>query len=240
MAKKARARKEVAPESGRGVSPFLLLLPVLVLIALIVYRPAWHGGVLWDDDDHLTRAELASASGLARIWFDVGATQQYYPVVHTTFWVLHRLWGENTLPCHLLNISLHALSAFLVAVILRRLSFSTGAAVLAAAIFAVHPVHVESVAWMTELKNTMSGVWYLGAALAYLTFDCDRRPRDYALALLLFVLALLSKTVTASLPAALLVVFWWQRGRLDWRRDVRPLVPFFVLGLAGGFFTAWV
>jgi len=215
------------------------LLPALLLITLAVYHPAWHGGILWDDDDHMTRADLQDANGLWRIWFDIGATQQYYPVVHSAFWVLNRIWGMNTLPYHLLNIGLHAFSAFLFAVILRRLSVSTGVAILSAAIFAVHPVHVESVAWMTELKNTMSGVWYLAAALVYLRFDRERRPRDYVLALIFFIVALLSKTVTASLPAALLVVFWWQRGRLDWRRDVQPLVPFFVVGLAGGLTTAW-
>lgn len=216
------------------------LLPLLVLVTLVVYQPAWHGGVLWDDDGHLTRPDLQDARGLGRIWFDVGATQQYYPIVHSTFWVLNRLWGWNTLPYHLLNIGLHALSAFLFAMILRRLSVATGVAVLAAAIFAVHPVHVESVAWMTELKNTLSGIFYLTAAVVYLRFDRERRSRDYAMALILFVMALLSKTVTASLPAALLVVFWWQRGRLDWRRDVQPLVPFILIGLAGGLTTAWV
>ena len=85
---------------------------------------------------------------------------------------------------------------------------------MAAAIFALHPVQVESVAWITEQKNTLSAVFYLGAMLAYLRFDESRRRSLYALALGLFVLGLLAKTVTATLPAALLVIFWWQRGRL--------------------------
>jgi len=217
-----------------------LLLLALLAVTLAAYHPAWRGGILWDDDDHMTRAEMRGASGLSRTWFEVGATQQYYPVVHTTFWLLDRFAGHDTLPYHLLNIVLHAISAFLLALILRRLAFSIGAAVLAAAIFALHPVHVESVAWITELKNTLSGVFYLAGALVYLRFDRERRPRDYALALALFVVALLSKTVTATLPAGLLVVFWWQRGRLELRRDVRPLIHFFVLGAASGLMTAWV
>jgi tetratricopeptide (TPR) repeat protein len=214
------------------------LLPAFWLVTLAIYSPAWHGGVLWDDDAHLTRAALQSVTGLGRIWTDVTVTQQYYPVVHSTFWVMNRLWGHDTFGYHLLNILLHGTSAFLVGLILRRLAVP--GAWLAALLFAVHPVHVESVAWMTELKNTLSGVCYLAAALAYLRFDTDRSRRAYGLALVLFVLALLSKTVTGTLPAALLVVFWWQRGRLDWRRDVGPLVPFFVLGLASGILTAWV
>jgi tetratricopeptide (TPR) repeat protein len=99
---------------------------------------------------------------------------------------------------------------------------------------------VESVAWITELKNTLSAVFYLGSAMVYLRFDQQRRTPLYLWALGLFVLGLLSKTVTATLPAALLVIFWWQRGRLSWRKDVLPLLPFFLLGAAAGIFTAWV
>jgi protein O-mannosyl-transferase len=215
-----------------------LLFAALLLATLAVYQPAWHGGFLWDDDAHVTEAALRSWDGLRRIWFDLGATQQYYPLVHSAFWVMHRLWGDWTTGYHLVNILLHALSACLVAVILRRLKIP--GAVLAAAIFALHPVHVESVAWITELKNTLSGALYLGATLAYLHFDDSRSRRAYALAAGLFAMALASKTVTATWPAAMLVVAWWQRGRIDWRRDALPLAPFVVLGAASGLLTAWV
>jgi tetratricopeptide (TPR) repeat protein len=151
---------------------------------------------------------------------------------------MHQLWGADTTGYHLVNIVLHAISAWLVAIILRRLEVP--GAVLAAVIFALHPVHVESVAWMSELKNTLSGVLYLTAMLLYLRFDTARQRDLYAVALGAFVLALLSKTVVASLPAALLLIFWWKRGRLRLREDVVPLVPFFALGLAGGLLTAWV
>jgi Flp pilus assembly protein TadD len=214
-----------------------LLLPALVLVVLVAYYPAWRGGQLWDDDAHITSVELQSADGLRRIWFELGATQQYYPVVHSSFWILHKLWGDTTLGYHIVNIVLHALSAFLVVVILRRLAVP--GAVLAGVLFALHPVHVESVAWMTELKNTLSGVFYLTAALVYLEFDRGGRRVWYALAFVLFCLALLSKSVTATLPAVLLVVFWWQRGRLSWKQAV-PLAPFFITGVAAGLFTAWV
>lgn len=215
-----------------------LLLVALLLAALAAYQPAWHGGMLWDDEAHVTKAGLRSLDGLRRIWFELGATQQYYPLVHSTFWVQHKLWGDHTFGYHLLNIGLHALSAFLLMLILRRLAVP--GAFLAAMIFAVHPVHVESVAWITELKNTLSGVFYLGATLSYLHFDADRQRFPYAVALSLFLLALLSKTVTATLPVALLIVFWWQRGTLGLRRDVIPLLPFFGLGAAGGLLTAWI
>ena len=213
-------------------------LPVLIVLTLAAYFPVWHGGPLWDDDAHLTQPALQSLDGLWRIWFDIGATQQYYPVVHSAFWLMHRLWGDATLGYHLVNILLHAGSAFLIGLILRRLAIP--GAWLAACLFALHPVHVESVAWMTELKNTLSGALYLGAALLYLRFDTSRSSRLYGAAFALFVLALLSKSVTATLPAALLVVFWWQRGRLRWREDLRPLLPFFALGIAAGLLTAFL
>ncbi len=215
-----------------------LLLPVLLLASLMAYHPAWHGGVLWDDKAHITIPELRSATGLWRIWFDLEATQQYYPVVHSVFWILYALWGDQTTAYHIVNIVLHALSAFLLALILRRLSVP--GAWLAAVIFALHPVHVESVAWISELKNTLSGALFLGAALSYLQFDKGRQKRFYGLAAALFVPALLSKSVTATLPAALLVVFWYQRGTLGWRRDIIPLLPLFAAGAGGGLLTVWV
>ena len=214
------------------------LAAALALTVFLVYLPVWQGALLWDDERHVTAPELQSWHGLCRIWCDLKATQQYYPLLHSAFWLECQLWGHNTLGYHLVNILLHVVAAILVAVILRRLAVP--GAYLAAAIFALHPVHVESVAWITELKNTLSGVFYLSAALVYLHFDWSRKRSTYAGALGLFVLGLLSKTVTATLPAALLVVFWWKRGRLSWRRDVLPLVPFFVVGAIAGLFTAWV
>ena len=211
-------------------------------LSLACYWPALRGGLIWDDDAHVTKPELRSAAGLWQIWSNPRATQQYYPLLHSAFWVEHRLWGDATLGYHLASVLEHAAAALLLVLILQRLR-APGAR-LAGVVFAVHPVCVESVAWISEQKNTLSLVFYLLAALAYLGFDGARgRPgaaRLYLLSSLLFVLALLTKTVTATLPAALLVIFWWQRGRVDWRRDVRPLVPWFALAAASGAFTSWV
>lgn len=154
----------------------LLLLPA----TLAVYMPAWHGGLLWDDAQHLTPEALRTAGGLWRIWFEPGATQQYYPLTHSAFWLQQRLWGSETLGYHVVNIGLHAFSAFLLALILARLSVP--GVVLAAFVFALHPIQVESVAWMTELKNTLSGVFFLASALSYLRFDERREPDALRLA----------------------------------------------------------
>ncbi|HXQ81665.1 MAG TPA: tetratricopeptide repeat protein [Opitutaceae bacterium] len=215
---------------------------LILVLALACYWPALRGGLVWDDDAHVTRPGLQSVAGLWRIWSDPRATQQYYPLLHTAFWVEHRLWGGATLGYHLTNVLLHAASAVLLVLALGRLGVA--GARLAGILFAVHPVCVESVAWISEQKNTLSLVFYLLSALAYLRFEGDRgKPastRAYLLASFLFVLALLTKTVTATLPAALLVILWWRRGRLSWRRDVLPLVPWFVLAVASGIFTAVV
>lgn len=227
--------RTAAPPPASGWHPGWLCAGLL-LVAFAAYWPALSGTFLWDDTGHVTRPDLQSLGGLCRIWFELGATQQYYPVLHSAFWLEHRLWGDSPLGYHVLNVFLHAIAAGQFAVLLRRLQVP--GAGLAALLFALHPVGVESVAWISEQKNTLSTVLYLAAALTYLRYEAGRHPRHYAYASGLFVLALLAKTVTATLPAALLVVAWWRRGRLDARRDVLPLLPWFLLGAAAGLFTA--
>ncbi len=237
MAKKRRAGTPVSrPAEPQDWSAALFAL--LFCATFIAYLPALKGALLWDDNAHVTRPELQSFHGLWRIWSELGATQQYYPLLHSAFWAEHRLWGNTPLGYHLTNVVFHAVSACLVVVIVGRLRLP--GAWLAGLIFALHPVCVEAVAWVSEQKSTLSTVFYLASALAYLHFDRTRRWTQYWFALGLFVLALLSKTVTATLPAALLVVFWWQRGRIGWRRDTLPLLPWFAAGASAGLFTAWV
>ncbi len=224
---------------------------MIFLAALVSYWPALGGGTIWDDEGHITRPDLRSLTGLMRIWFEPGATQQYYPLLHSAFWLEHHLWGDAPLGYHLLNVLLHATSACLFATLLRRLaksapnaksSFSLfasgGATWLAGMIFALHPVCVESVAWIAEQKNTLSTALCLAAALAYLRYATDRNPRHYAIATAWFVAALCTKTVTATLPATLLVIFWWRDGWAGARRKFPTLLPWLGLGALGGFATA--
>ena len=210
----------------------------LFAAALVVYLPVLRAGFVWNDADYVTSPALRSLHGLWLIWFKLGATQQYYPLLHSAFWAEHRLWGDSALGYHLVNVLLHATSASLVWLLLRRLAVP--GAGLAALLFVLHPVCAESVAWISEEKNTLSTLFYLAAAWRYLDFDDRRRGADYALGLLCFVLALLSKTVAATLPGALLVVLWWERGRLEFRRDILPLIPWLLLGATSGLFSAWV
>lgn len=217
--------------------PIGAVFALLLLAVLVAYFPSLRGDFLWDDAGHVTNPEVRSWSGLLRIWFEPGVTQQYYPLLHSAFWLEHRLWGDATVGYHLVNVLWHAIAACLLVALLRR--FAVPGALLAGLLFALHPVGVESVAWISEQKNTLSTVFCLAAALAWLRFEEERRPKRYAVATVWFLAALLTKTVTATLPAALLVLAWWRRGRLSWRGDVRPLVPWFVVGIGAGLFTAW-
>lgn len=211
---------------------------LLFAATFLAYQPAWNGQPLWDDGVYMTPPELRSAIGLVHIWTQLSKTVQYHPLVHSVFWMEWQLWGQATFGYHLVNIFLHVLCALLFVRVLRRLDVP--AAWLAGSIFALHPVMVESVAWMTELKNTLSGVLFLSSALAYLKFDEKRESRHHITALALFFLGLLAKHSIVPLPVALLVIFWWKRGRIDWKRDGVPMLPFLAIGIALGLFLTWV
>lgn len=214
---------------------------VIFAMVVVTYLPALDCGFIWDDDDYVQfNPTVAALDGIWKIWVP-GENHQYYPLVHTTFWLEYRLWGTSPAGFHLVNVLIHALSSVLLYSLLARLAVP--GAWLGAALFALHPVGVESVAWITERKNVLSGLFYLLSARLYLDWagggETRGTPRLWWLALLAFVAALLSKTVTASLPAALLVVTWWKTGRVR-VRDVSPLLPFFVIGLGMGLLTIWV
>lgn len=212
---------------------------MLVIVTFLVYQPAWRGKPILDDTVHLTNTqELRSVSGLIHLWTDPPTTRQYHPLLDTFYWIEDKLWGESLLGYHLVNILLHLFSVFLLLKILRRLEIP--GAWLAAAIFALHPVQVESVAWLAELKNTLSGVFFFGSLLVYLQFERNRSRLCYTLVLVLFLLGLLVKTIVAILPAAILILVWWKRGKLHWKHDMRPLIPLMFLGIAAGIFTAWM
>lgn len=224
--------------SRRSTPPDAYAALLLIAAVFVAYAPALSGGLVWDDDAHITRAVLQGWDGLRRIWFEPGATQQYYPVLHSAFWLEHRLWGEAETGYHIVTAALHALSACLIVLVGQRLHIR--GAWVAGCVFALHPVNVESVAWISEQKNTLSLTFALLAALAWMHFDTQRRQRHWWLAFALFAMALGAKTVTATLPCALLVVVWWRRGAIHWRHDVVPLLPWIALGAAAGLGTAWV
>ncbi len=239
-----------------GQSRFFLGL-LLMVATFLAYWPALHGGLLWDDDSYISaNPTLRSWRGLWEIWFKPGATCQYYPLSFSLFWAGYHLWGLNPLGYHVLNVTLHGLVAVLLWQVLERLKVR--GAWLAGAIFALHPVCVMSVAWMTELKNTLSAALALGAGWAYVRFaglgvyeaghgGIDGRRQNAAgadwrygaLSLGLFLLAMFAKTAVSFLPLTLLLVAWWQRKRLNWREAV-PLLLMLALVVAMGEMTFYI
>ena len=216
-----------APYSFFTRRPWLLAF-ILAIATFVAYQPAWHAGFIWDDDDHLTaNPAMTAPDGLRMIWSSL-AVSRYYPLTLTSFWIQRRCWGLNPMPYHLVNIALHAINGILVFLVLRRLRVP--AAWLAAMLWALHPVNVESVAWITELKNTQSGFFFFLAVLCFLRFEDGERRPWYALAFLCGLAAMLSKPSTVVLPPVLLLCVWWQRKRWRWV-DMARIGPFFGLAL---------
>jgi tetratricopeptide (TPR) repeat protein len=232
---------------------------VLVIATILTYQPVWHAGYIWDDDVYVTENKLLGApDGLRRIWFSQESPSQYFPLTYTTFRAEYGLWGLNPSGYHWVNILLHAANALLVWRVLSRLGVP--AAWLAAGLFALHPVQVETVAWITERKNVLSLLFYLLAVWAWIEFvSCEQknaardtgssceenilnsrrlRPAHYILVIICFLLALFSKTTACTLPAALLLVLWLKKVPIDRWRWLQ-IAPFFVIGLAMGLVTIW-
>ncbi len=220
------------------------LLPrsaLILLVCLAAYSPALRGGFVWDDRMNvLENATLGDRAGLRTIWAEPTDNPQYYPVTYTAFWLMRHLWGLATPGYHLVNILLHGINAILLGVLLEGLAVP--GAWLAAALFALHPVHVESVAWISELKNVLSGFFFLASLLAWFRprrgepaaavpgFPAPVPWTSAALSLAFFVLALLSKTAVIGLPACILLIHWWKNGRVE-RRTLLLLLPFLAAGI---------
>ena len=223
--------------SRRGVFIFAL---VLAAVTIFAYWPAWNGGLLWDDDVYITNNELLTApDGLRRIWFSLDSPSQYFPLVYTTFRIEHAVWGLDPTGYHWVNLLLHIANALLVWLVLARLKVP--GAWLAGAIFALHPVQVESVAWITERKNVLMGFFFLLTLLAWVAFLDEKTKRPwlyYGLALIFYLLALSAKTTACTLPVALFLILWLQKKRISWER-IFEINPFFVLGIASGLLAIW-
>src|SRR6266571_4961876 len=213
---------------------------VLAALTIFAYRPAWNGGFVWDDDVYITNNELLTApDGLRRIWFSLDSPSQYFPLVYSTFRIEHALWGLNPTGYHWVNLLLHVANALLVWRVLARLNVP--GAWLAGAVFALHPVQVESVAWITERKNVLMVFFFLLTVLAWLAFVDERTKRPwsfYVLALILYILALSAKATACTLPAALFLILWLQKKAINWKR-IFEILPFLVLGLAMGLLAMW-
>ena len=213
----------------------LALAAGLLALTVAVYLPALGGGFVWDDDSMLTDNVVLKENGLYRSWL---TTEQpnYWPITWTSYWLEFQIWGLNPAGYHAANVGLHALNTLLLWRILPLLNVP--APWVAAAVFAVHPVNVESVAWITQRKNTLSLFFFLLALLFYLRFDGRRVGAWYWTALALFILAMLSKGTVVALPAVILLCVWWLRGTIA-RRDLLQSLPFFAVSAVLSLVEIW-
>lgn len=223
------------PPRPRFLFPPWLLALALVAATFLAYLPALRAGFIWDDDAHLTaNTALAAHHALSLIWSSL-AVARYYPLTLTTYWLELHLWGLHPLPYHLVNILLHAANSVVLFFLLRRLRVP--AAWIIAMAWALHPVNVQSVAWIAQLKNVQSALFFFLALLFFVNFDEQKRlpyrwyrgylsTSWYLLALAAAAAAILSEASTAVLPLALLLAVWWVRGFWE-RADAVRIIPFF-------------
>ena len=204
----------------------------IATLVFACYFPALSGAFILDDANYVENPLIAAPDGLLGIWLTRGF-EDYYAFTHTTFWIEWRLWGENTTGYHAVNLVLHILNALLVWKLLGRLRVP--GAFAAAVLFALHPVNVQAVAWISQRKTLLAGAFVLASLLAWLKFDDGgrRRLEWYGVVLGAFTLALLSKISAAVLPVLILLVVWWRRGRVE-ARDLWPVAPLLALALLFG------
>jgi len=216
---------------------FLLQVMVIVVLGLWVFWPALHGDWLWDDALLISKNPLVhDPDGLWKIWFEPNRLMDYFPLKVSVEWLEWHLWGNDTFNYHLTTLILHLVGALLVWRLFSKLGLRL--AWLGGLIFAIHPVVVESVAWISEIKNTLSLPPLLWAMCALIDYDERGSRRDYFLALGLFLAAMLCKTTVVMLPVVILLYAWWKRGRIGWS-DVKVSLPFFAVSLALGLTTIW-
>lgn len=218
-------------------APVWLGAVLLCGLTLFIYRPAWHGGFIWDDDRYVTNnALLIAPDGLRRIWFSLEAPSQYFPLSYSLLRLERAFWDLNPTGYHLMNIFLHVANALLLWWILLRLKLP--GAWLAAAIFAVHPIQVESVAWISEFKNVLMAFFFLLTLTAWVEYMDDRGRGFYVLAVGFYLLALFAKSTACTLPAALLLILWLKKKPIRGRQFLE-VTPFVLLAIAVGMLAVW-
>lgn len=233
---------EIAPPSmkiGSGIEAGRLLRAGLIAaVTWWVYAPASRGGWVWDDSVEIAlNPDLRTAGGLLNIWSGGPNNPDFFPLKSTVEWAEWHLWGDQPVGYHLVTLCLHLACAFLLWSLLSR--FRVRLAWLGGLLFAIHPLAVESVAWNSELKNTLSLALLLPAMAAFVDWDDGAAgPVCYWRSVALFALALLAKSSIVMFPCCLLFYAWWKRGSVG-RRDVAASAPFFLLSLVLGLATLW-
>ncbi|MEY2878680.1 MAG: hypothetical protein RLZZ15_1060 [Verrucomicrobiota bacterium] len=209
----------------------------MVLAGWFAYAPALAGGWVWDDsDDVLGNPLLRSLVGLRKIWFEPWRLYDFYPLKYSVQWVQWQLWQDRPFGYHVTSVVLHLVGALMFWRVLRQLGLRL--AWVGALVFAIHPLTVESVAWISELKNTLALPPLLLAVSAFIEFEAEGKRAALLRSVAWFLVTMLCKTSAAMLPVFLLLYFWWKRGRLG-RSELLATLPHFAVSLALGLVTIW-
>jgi len=215
--------------------PLLLKALLIIVAGFWVFAPALHGDWLWDDGLLIRQNALVhDPAGLWKIWFEPGKLIDYLPITVSVEWLEWHLWDGDTLGYHLTNVILHILGALLVWRLFSK--FDLRLAWLGGILFAIHPAVVESVAWISELKNTLSLPPFLLAMCAWIDYDRLGKRKDYFRALGLFLVAMLCKASMVMFPMVILLYAWWRRNRIGWN-DLKACAPFLAVSLVLGLIT---
>jgi protein O-mannosyl-transferase len=235
--KRRHAGNKNAPKFAKVASPekwkYYIVLAIIVLISFFIYLPVFHNGLLtWDDDAYIKNNPLIYSFNLKEI-FSQNVMGNYHPFTILTFAIEYHFFGLSATGYHAVNLLLHLLNVILVCYVVFLLCDKALVALVAALLFGIHPMHVESVAWVAELKDLLYTFFFLASYIFYLKYLKDLRKRNYAIALLLFLVSLLSKAMAASLPVVLILTDYF-KGRKINMRTILEKVPFFLLAIAFG------
>lgn len=240
------AQSFTAGVGGGGTQPFALQQAIkayliaglgLVLLSVLPYVPAVHGEFLWDDHELYISNNplLKNPAGWYRAWVTTD-TADYLPLTYTLFWCEWQLFGDNPFGYHVVNIVLHSMCVLFLWRILVCLKLR--GAWVAAAIFAVHPVNVEAVAWISQAKALLATLFGFASLLAFLNDRSNSSNKRYLLSLFFFALSLAAKPTFIAMPFILFVFDWW-RGTSPLQLTARRSLPYFAIALIFGLVGLW-
>jgi len=224
----SQREKKIIPPTPLFSSPFVSGICAIILVSFLAFLPVLRAGFLWDDDAITDNALLRTPGGFVKIWTTPSLLTReahYWPFLYSVFWIEYHIWDLHPFGYHLTNLLFHVVNVLLLWLILS--SLNKEIALFAALLFAVHPVHVESVAWIIDLKDILSTAFYLGSFVLFMKFYSEGKKRHYVLSWALFILSLLCKSMAVTFPVALVLWLWWKNGKIR-GKDIFRLLPFVI------------
>jgi len=209
----------------------------------LVYLPALQAEFTnWDDDIYIIDNQLIHAFTFDQFikWFSAPFLGLYQPLVLLSLATDYSIDGLNSFVFHLTNLILHLINTFLIFLFVKKLTANQSMALFTMFLFGLHPVHVESVAWVTERKDMLYSFFYLSSLVLYTHYQKNKSIKLLILTFVAFIFSLLSKASAVSLPLILVLIDYYNKRRLTDNRLIWEKVPFFVLGIAFGLITLYL